>query len=569
MSSLSNYPVLSGTRCSYGEVRFNAACKTELTLTPKYDESNRNVIAILAQLSVEGFIGPGDYTGTGNTVANDCLLLKRLLCKDGQRLRYEGLGAGDYDIGPGGAVRDLNWGPKPELLTFVPLGGGIAARFVWRVKWEMSVCPNGVGSVYSHVHEIDYDIDGGLTTRTVRGVIAIPMQRNGPNDRTIPANVDDTLEQVMPPLIAGYERKSSRSISNDRRMLRYSFVDRQIGGQNAFPAGVIDIECKHGISSFASQPGVLLRWIWRISGSVTVAQHVESKYGMTVAMSILKSRLDKFAREYALPINQFVMGDKDSDVFALPAAFSMSESLFKRKTTDFDMSFMLILKNLEENEASRTEFLTKSGMYDQLLTGWDDWTNSMLIPFDARGIDRRRHDVSKEKLEDVCDAEVNFQGEDWEDAFPEQEVDVEIIGDDEAEGMPLYYQTWIETDSGQGNVFHVPYDPTCNLQVQNVSPPINEYYFCGMTVMVKTIYEVPKIASIQGDQVMQSGNATTLSWDAGIMPVTGLPLVVTEWRVPYRGVRRLESDGTTTDATMFPPKPPSLQDDNGQGLVFV
>ncbi len=115
----------------YNGCKFSPLYETNVAGRCVKDDSQRTIMYMEYILTADGYVtmpdGAADTNGTMRA-------LRRLLSKQGGELRYIGRG-NDIEVNvPGSAVKDVKWGPIPEVLDFQPLGGGRSAKIKWSVK---------------------------------------------------------------------------------------------------------------------------------------------------------------------------------------------------------------------------------------------------------------------------------------------------------------------------------------------------------------------------------------------------------------------------------------------------
>jgi hypothetical protein len=196
------------------------------------DEAQRTTVYVEHSLEVEGYVVPNVVTGTTDTVLSTA---RKLLTAQGGALDYSDKGFGDLVVNvEAGGVRDVSWGPHPEILEWIPLGGdGVGTcKVVWRVTTRIPECTSAVyaGAPLALNYEQDFSIDeAGYTTVGTSGYIEIPMTRRTQTDRSLPDSADQYRERLQAAVPLGYRRNSQDyRLSKDKRRLDFSWRDEEI-----------------------------------------------------------------------------------------------------------------------------------------------------------------------------------------------------------------------------------------------------------------------------------------------------------------------------------------------------
>lgn len=305
----------SGTT-SYNGVSFVTVWHSNVSTRPVKDEAERTTIAVEHVIHVEGIVQGN--SGTGTTLGS----MRKLLTQPAGALVYNGRGFGTLEVnGLSGGVLDAKWGPWPEVLEFVPLGGGNAARVRFTVKTWIPECDAAryKQAIMAVNYEISYDIDqDGYTTVDWRGYLEIPMTRARQSSRNIPDTADKYREDIRPFIPLGFKRTNVGGfrLSKDKRRLDWSFRDEQIPA--AYPDFVTNIQARHSIST--DIPG----------GFTTVCN---ASFDITVTLAAGRPKTD------ALAVFQMIVRARlGPDRHWLPMRFNFNDDVFGR-TASFSAVF--------------------------------------------------------------------------------------------------------------------------------------------------------------------------------------------------------------------------------------
>ena len=210
---------------SYNGVDFDGSSKVTVQVDPVKDESGRTVLYHRHTLNVSATIADNDSTD------GDMRLIRQRLGEQGAELIFINRGFGDDLIvnSPGGTVRDVKWGPIPEVISWKPIGSLRACEIEWRVTTCVPVCSSTSG-MYSGIITINYDMawsisEKGYTTRTITGYLEIAMTRSG---RSAPDTADRYRDKITPTVPTRFKRSQSWTLSKDKSRLDFSIVDKEV-----------------------------------------------------------------------------------------------------------------------------------------------------------------------------------------------------------------------------------------------------------------------------------------------------------------------------------------------------
>jgi hypothetical protein len=408
-----------------GQVEYNGAllegpyCKTKVTATPEWSESGRVIKWWKYTFDISTLIF-GGTTGLQFSADHAIEAMRRKLTEPAGLLKYKGVGIGDdFEVGPADTrakLRDVNFGPKPELLTFLPIN----AQVVF-VQFRVSTCVaeqcfTTAAALPTNVLAVDWDwstdIDrDGYTV--VRWNIGAELPLWMKSDNALPANADFQLrERLAPPLLTGFRREQSWTLSRDRRRLEGRVTDTE--EVVALPDGIGYMEMDHDVSSGRSRgQGAFFRWTNTIRGTVNVPRNMTKDLAWDKIKLVLGARLatargitavqaaalalrEAWANRNASPSPNPAQAAWENAAAAAAAAaasgpavtqravivtsLSFGEKVFGREVR-FSMTYDII-------GTSMHNVLNDSGLFRIPGTDWATWKNSMTgtgKPFDVRG----------------------------------------------------------------------------------------------------------------------------------------------------------------------------------------
>lgn len=253
-------PVPDGEELSYNGCVFGPLFFTSVSGRCVKDEAQRTVKYMEYDLVVDGYVtAPQGFLeeAAREDVVGSITSMRRLLTAQGGALIYRGRGC-ELSVNAGG-VRDVAWGPSPELLEFQPLGGGLSAKCVWKVKVRIpevtarlqpqlttvvsgtkpgrggpkSVAFGGLAAIpllqFNYETVVSYGEDG-YSSLSVKGTLEIPLTRI-PNQttRTLTQTADDMRGLIESRVMSGIDlarfriTKRDFNLSRDKRTLEWNF----------------------------------------------------------------------------------------------------------------------------------------------------------------------------------------------------------------------------------------------------------------------------------------------------------------------------------------------------------
>ena len=262
---------------SYNGVTFPNQISAKGSSRPVLDTAGRSTKYVEHTLTIEFVIADGTYDdGSSTTIDGNYQDIRRLLTQAGGVLRFEGKGFGDvFRINT--YQQDVAFGPKPTMLSWEPIGSNKAIRVVWEVMVQIAECQGGedLSSSYyrGKLAEINFSMnwdinESGLTTRTISGLIELPMNRSA-NSRVITDTVDRFRNNIKVPVPLAFKRvNQSWNVSEDKRTLIFSIVDSEIPSDNPYFPGTINVSAPYRISN---QGLDFAKWDVSLSAIIEVA----------------------------------------------------------------------------------------------------------------------------------------------------------------------------------------------------------------------------------------------------------------------------------------------------------
>lgn len=285
-----------GDLFSYNGVRFdNPLYKTKVESQVIYDDANRMVKCI------EHTIDTTAYVIAGNNETDATLEDLRIrLTETGAELIYRDKGFGDLIVNSDDSdVEDVEWGPKPKLMSFIPIGNSRTALVHWKVSTRIPECTDAHyrNQLMAGCWTVEWDIDGqGYTVISYSGYIEIPLTFDPENFRRLRDNADAYRTRLLGPVPVGFKRETQKwRLSMDRRRLTFQVADRQLPVM--LPKGIPYADVTHDVSSSLDQTHGLVNWENVLRGTLQVTPTEPKWLSWSRFKLILLKRMRNIRRE--------------------------------------------------------------------------------------------------------------------------------------------------------------------------------------------------------------------------------------------------------------------------------
>lgn len=534
---------------SYNGFTFPPANRVKITTRPVYDSSDRVVKydEITMRIDFIAHDGMDELPGVG--FDSDMRLLYLLLSSPHKQLAFDDRGYGDIVIPTN--YSEITQGPKPRIVHWEPIGANKAINISWEVVFSIARCTfsqNKRMTEYNYSYSWSID-SSGLTIRTISGhfEIASSFQAIGGNIDRIDKSADAYRDQIKFPVPDGFIRESQNfDLSEDRRILRFHLIDRQIQSRYPYPKGVKELSLTQRLSTNNLQVGQV--WSVTISGSITLFTSSPKHHAWMAFSEVVRSRRQAVTTRNRRNAIERSLAEQNPnavpyievDSFMITRELEIEDDIYG-DTVSFRITWDLY--------SSRTHAFQASGLFlepDNTQT-WQQWTDQATHDFDAgsnvRGIADLKHNAEGEEIIHLCNSKSTTANESPANIIPKHLYDdtVGILPDpDSGTGDYIHYGPEANIIRLPGEVHQVPlndaprpYEPT---EVQplstlrdpnywrsmhnpsnsgNYRQPIRqvrhspqfEIVFRGSAVRINRPIVQPEITSYQGIPVLPTGKA--------------------------------------------------------------
>jgi hypothetical protein len=378
---------------TYNGFTFPAPLTAKVTANAIYDEADRTIIQIDYTLVIEAAIFPDDapQSTAGAEIGENLDDIRSRLQKSGQGLTFTSQGFGSFAINGSSTVKDINFGPKPRVLVWEPIGTNRAVRIVWTCETSIPECTDSVPKYANTLSSFTYDArwsitESGLTRRSITGTLTIPAQLSGAD------GISDTadkyrykLRAFKPPL--GFHREQDYSLSRDKRTLEFVLVDTEIPSDNPFFPGTIKADINHEINSSLSDGGFRI-WNCTISGSVEVKPTARKSLAWQAFLHVVKDRMERATRARHGTDTPLETGK------TLVTYISLADQVYGR-TLSFTVRYWLY--------SNPNTLAMGSGIFSPVHgTSWSTWRGSISEVVDIRGNAKMNHLAHNDVIINLC-----------------------------------------------------------------------------------------------------------------------------------------------------------------------
>lgn len=227
---------------SYNGIVFSGATNVTVDVAPQYDDSGRVVLYSRHTFQVTATVKASAGSSTDASMEG----IRTRLQSPGKRFSFSQKGFGNFVVNGYGGLQDLEFGPKPRMLRWQPLGDSNACRVVWSVEVCVPRCPMfPTSGPMELTWKIDWSYDrAGLCSRSCQGKLRIiSYQKNG----FASDSADNYRNLLFVYPVLGFERAQSYSLSEDRQTLTFNCVDTEIASNLPYPYGVHDAKGNHSV----------------------------------------------------------------------------------------------------------------------------------------------------------------------------------------------------------------------------------------------------------------------------------------------------------------------------------
>lgn len=282
---------------SYNGYKFPPALHSSVTVVPEYNEAGTSVKYLTVALSIE-FVSTNEaYTDLEfhslsqqdqkTETHTSQVSLRDRLTQPCQSLEFSASGYGNFVVNTPSSVynlTDVDYGPKPQVVEWEPLGGARAARIQWLCVTRIPPHKHSNGSFVQLDYSVQWGIDNaGFMIRSIEGFIEIPLTRT-PNQTNIHASnslifaehkfnlLRDHILKAFPELW-GFKRQYFYRIKNNRKIITFRVEDTEIRSDSPFFPGISNVQVSENVlSSLDEGGGAFRKWRITYSGSIEVVK---------------------------------------------------------------------------------------------------------------------------------------------------------------------------------------------------------------------------------------------------------------------------------------------------------
>lgn len=503
-------------KISYNGYDFNERTQTELiSAKPHFDASGRTVTHVVHSVMLRTIINT--LTGDANLDAIMAPIRRKLLVP-GKPFTYKNAGYGALVVNVTDAATDVVWGPKPQELSYKPLGVR-AAELVWKVDVAIPECSTATyrKAIMEFNYKLDFDIDrAGFTSRKYSGYFVIPMTRKLDGSRSLPDSADAYWDDVLPALPEGFRRETqSRTLDESKARMDFVVIDSELP-PNILPPGIIECKASHSIES--SQTGFYM-WVGNFTADYEIARDYPQEKVFQHFIRLVQQRVDVMLqskdRIAASVVKQFNLDSNTVKKFILPLRFSMAEpDIYGRPQAKYGFQYLMY--------QSFKGILAGSALWLPVDNDWKAWKTSLKdSALHARGNAKLSFNPNDDIIMDLCLGRRDVKLKTESEFSPDRTLKGtgEICGPcpDEKDSW-IYYDVQFETEYSDNTMVHRPLPltkPADSLSIKELvaesddiiqlrSTKNNVIYVIGSALRVCFDIPEPKLTKIGGIEVVSA-----------------------------------------------------------------
>lgn len=426
-------------RIMYNDWWFPPTCSIKTTFVPEYTTAGTALKYVTLAVTVEAIITPGDIGGPESVLNTDYTMdiLRQRLLTPRQEFHLVGNGFGNIiinDPDEPSSQWDVDFGPKPQVLDWEPLAGGMACRVQWLCATRIPRCTllyddldlatEDEDPLAHAVLDLEWSADwnygeDGFLVMQVNGKVQIHgasigfVDDNNIRARNIRNGYMAQLELVKERLLRlfpqkeGFKRSVQYQLSTTANVLNFTFTDTEIKSPQGYPEGAIQFDIQESLSSAVDKG--FNTWDWRLSGEISVPKVLfkeELNPGTNVSMvnnkqlcytafyKVLLDRLNRIKQvanqnKQDRPIDLKTLENPQGEqlpqklLYFIPNKINMTNEIFGNSLS-IDLVYTIVCpSNL---------IMAASGMFDQVRVPgftWPEWLEWLIaakvLPDSVRG----------------------------------------------------------------------------------------------------------------------------------------------------------------------------------------
>jgi hypothetical protein len=368
---------------SYNGVVLNPTAQYSLTSLCVMDDANRTYK--YTEYTIQGkFVIFGDEGSavTETICSNKMQEIRDKLNQPGKALLLSNIGFGSGDINGTSrtAIKDVNFGPKPEVMNYGPFGS-TAWEVIWNCKYYVTEPDTAnANSILALNYDLSFTHDArGLTTINISGHYQIPLSAadykvnlSDPRRSQLECKVDKFMDQLTVKIPEDFrlgEHTHSYNATRNRCDFAYQIIEAD---GEAYPPGIVWADIDEDWEN--AEPQSFSGWNGSIRGELEVAKGYPTTTAARKFLDIFVQRLTYIRGQ----VNNRHGGGKSTPA-VLPIRFSFGCKRFTRKYR-FSAEYSVI--------GCIPDFIKASGIWQPLGTSHADWVASMVEVQNNRGVSK-------------------------------------------------------------------------------------------------------------------------------------------------------------------------------------
>lgn len=220
---------------SYNGCKFSPLFETQVSAVFVQDDAKRTTKEIEYAITVDGYVTLPDGATNVETTLDTMV---KLLNAPAGALYYTGRGK-KIVVNAAGGLKDVAWGPVPEILDITPMGGGRSCKVKWTVKTRVPATLRAASHTGSEVLQFCFDTsvsygEDGYSSLRITGITEVPLTRATAADRSVPSSADEFRARFPGILLETIDKSVFRvtrrdfKLSRDKRTLEFDVVAEEL-----------------------------------------------------------------------------------------------------------------------------------------------------------------------------------------------------------------------------------------------------------------------------------------------------------------------------------------------------
>lgn len=368
-------PVPAGTGISYGNYNFDASAHTtNFSFKQILGDDHRTIVHVEIAITIQMYVTSSVVLDDDVTINSQMNSIRKTLQSNALPFVYNN-GVGTFSINTN-ETKDVDFGPKVQMLRWQPIGSPRAAKVTWSVLVKIPECANAVftNDIKELTYKVSWQITHGLTQRTCSGKLVIannfilPVAGNNRKTNDCADFYRGTIAQLIP-VPYGMHRLAPQQygLSASRSQEDFTVTDQSLSSQvNIPPPNVLIAKFSNTIRSSTPYGAT---WNGVMDGEYIMPRNVKPSICFNLFWRAVLYRLRQTAQNLTIPAA--APGQNAATPSVILTGFRISEpNAYGPPTGSFGISYFFT--------TTLSSILGASGMWQALPdSNYTKWSTSM------------------------------------------------------------------------------------------------------------------------------------------------------------------------------------------------